>query len=615
MNPKPTNNYRSFLPVIIVLAIGMILYFSFSYLGEPAKKVLSYDDLVNKIESNEAEVGKIKEIIISSYDFYAEGKMTGKDENGDFVDIYFETSIPPELVESVTEKLLEADVKVTFEAPSENFLLVLLSNIAPFILIIFFWFFMMRTMQGGGGQALTFGKSKAKLFLDDRPRISFKDVAGIPEVKEELKEVIDFLREPKKFKAMGAKVPRGVLLVGPPGCGKTYISRAVAGEAKVPFFSVSGSEFVEMFVGVGASRVRDMFEQAKRYAPALIFIDEIDAVGRQRGAGLGGGHEEREQTLNQLLVEMDGFDPNIGVIIIAATNRPDILDAALLRPGRFDRRITIDMPTQIERSAILKYHGKNKPIASDISPDVIAKRTAGFTGADLENLLNEAAIIATRRKKKEIERDDVEEAIDRVLAGPQKRTRVLSEETKRKVAYHEGGHALIMNSLGPSPVHRISIVSRGQALGYTASLPTEDRYMISKKDLLHTIAGLLGGVAAEHVVFDEITTGASDDIKKATSIAKKMVREFGMSDLGPVAFGHPSEQVFLGRELSSTPDYSEETGKKIDMAIEAIIKEARSLAESIIMSQRETLDKLVEELIVKETIDDDDLKRILGRAQ
>ncbi len=601
MKPKPTGNYRSFLPVLIIVALGLTLFFSFSDWGKTDYEILSYDEFHQAVESK-----YVTEITISPLNYQAKGIMTSSGE-----EIHFETAIPPELVDEIADLLLENSVKVTFEPPSENIFMVIITNLAPFILIIFFWLFMMRSMQGGGGQVMNFGKSKAKLFLDDRPKISFKDVAGVEEIKEELQEIIDFLIKPKKFKLMGAKVPRGVLLVGPPGCGKTYISRAVAGEAKVPFFSVSGSEFVEMFVGVGASRVRDMFAQAKKYAPALIFIDEIDAVGRQRGAGLGGGHDEREQTLNQLLVEMDGFDPNIGVIIIAATNRPDILDSALLRPGRFDRRVVMDMPTQLEREAILKYHGRNKPIDEEVDAKIIAGRTAGFTGADLENLLNEAAIIATRREKKIIERDDVEEAIDRVLAGPQRRSRVLGEEEKKKVAYHEGGHAVVMHHLGPESVHRISIVSRGQALGYTSPLPTEDKYLRSESELTNTIAGLLGGTSAEMLIFNEISTGASNDITRATEIAKKMVRELGMSELGPIAYGHASNQVFLGRELSSTPDYSDETGRLIDKEIQSIIGAAHKKAAEVLKNNRDQLDRLVVELLKAETLDGDELKKIL----
>lgn len=605
MKQNKQDAFKPYLPFLIIVGIAILLYFGFSFMNKPQVDTISYSDFMTALNGN-----KVKSVNIDPSNYAVTGEYTS-----DTGKTSFEVVIPPELVEKVTKDLETRAIKISFEAPSENFFLILLTNIGPFILILVFWFFMMRSMQGSGNQVFNFGKSKARLFLDDRPRITFKDVAGIPEVKEELKEVIDFLREPKRFTAMGAKVPRGVLLVGPPGCGKTYISRAVAGEAKVPFFSVSGSEFVEMFVGVGASRVRDLFDQAKRYAPALIFIDEIDAVGRQRGAGLGGGHDEREQTLNQLLVEMDGFEPNAGVIIIAATNRPDILDTALLRPGRFDRRVVIDMPTQMEREAILKYHSRNKPMADDFEIETIAKRTAGFSGADLENLLNESAIIATRRQKKRVEHDDVEEAIDRVLAGPQKRTRVLGSVEKQKVAYHEAGHAVIMHILGPEPVHRISIVSRGMALGYTTPLQTEDKYLRTQDDLSNTISGLMGGMCAEKIVFGEISTGASNDIRKATDIAKKMVMEFGMSKLGPVAFGNPPETVFLGRDFMGQADHSEETGKLIDAEVMRIINTASERATQAITKNRAILDELVSKLLEHETLDEDKLNEILSKAQ
>lgn len=606
-NNNNQDAFKAYLPIIILVIVGVVAFFAYNYLNVPTKEVLSYDKLKTEIIN-----GNVLTININPNTFYTEGELKEALPNSQTK--FFESSVPPQLVSHITETLLSKNTKITFEAPSENFFLTLINYLAPFLVIIFFWFFMMRSMQGSGSQVMNFGKSKAKLFMDDRPRISFKDVAGIPEVKEELQEVIDFLKEPKRFAAMGAKVPRGVLLVGPPGCGKTYISRAVAGEAKVPFFSVSGSEFVEMFVGVGASRVRDLFDQAKRYAPALIFIDEIDAVGRQRGAGLGGGHDEREQTLNQLLVEMDGFDPHVGIIIIAATNRPDILDTALLRPGRFDRRVVIDLPTQIEREAILKYHARNKPMSMDTDLITVAKRTAGFSGADLENLLNESAILATRRRKKEVDRNDIEEAIDRVIAGPQKKTRILGAEEKKKVAYHEAGHALVMHLLGPEPVHRISIVSRGMALGYTLPLPAEDKYLRSKDDLENNIAGILGGNAAERVVFGGVTTGASDDIRKATDLAKKMVTEFGMSTLGPIAFGKPQELVFLGRDLGTTADYSEETGRMIDAEVRKIITEALDRALSALTTHKDVLDELSNTLIEKETLEAEELKRIMDKA-
>jgi len=603
---KNQDSVKTYIPIIILVAVGVLLYFFFSAFNASPKQTLTYSEFYKSLQA-----GEISSLAIDVNSFYTEGELSPKEPGKP--SIKFEVTIPPQFAEEVTHLAMEKGIKVLeFEPPSSNFLLELLNYLGPFLIIIFFWFMMSRSMQGSGSQVLSFGKSKAKLFMDDKPRITFKDVAGIPEVKEELQEIIDFLKDPKRFAVMGAKVPRGVLLVGPPGCGKTYISRAVAGEAKVPFFSVSGSEFVEMFVGVGASRVRDLFEQAKKYAPALIFIDEIDAVGRQRGAGLGGGHDEREQTLNQLLVEMDGFDPHVGIIIIAATNRPDILDVALLRPGRFDRRVMIDLPTLMEREAILKYHAKNKPMAQNVDLAVVAKRTAGFSGADLENLLNESAIIATRRRKKEVENKDVEEAIDRVIAGPQKRTRVLGTEEKKKVAYHEAGHALVTHVLGPEIVHRISIVSRGMALGYTLPLPVEDKYLSSKDELEKNVAGILGGTAAERVVFNEISTGASNDIRKATDIARKMVTEYGMSSLGPIAFGHPAEMVFLGRDFSASPDYSDETGRMIDQEIRKIISDGLERAIKTVQNNRETMDRLVEVLLEKETLEAEELQKLFS---
>ncbi|MBP6927233.1 MAG: ATP-dependent zinc metalloprotease FtsH [Caldisericia bacterium] len=603
---KNQDSVKTYIPIIILVAVGVLLYFFFSAFNASPKQTLTYSEFYKSLQA-----GEISSLAIDVNSFYTEGELSPKEPGKP--SIKFEVTIPPQFAEEVTHLAMEKGIKVLeFEPPSSNFILELLNYLGPFLIIIFFWFMMSRSMQGSGSQVLSFGKSKAKLFMDDKPRITFKDVAGIPEVKEELQEIIDFLKDPKRFAVMGAKVPRGVLLVGPPGCGKTYISRAVAGEAKVPFFSVSGSEFVEMFVGVGASRVRDLFEQAKKYAPALIFIDEIDAVGRQRGAGLGGGHDEREQTLNQLLVEMDGFDPHVGIIIIAATNRPDILDVALLRPGRFDRRVMIDLPTLMEREAILKYHAKNKPMAQNVDLAVVAKRTAGFSGADLENLLNESAIIATRRRKKEVENKDVEEAIDRVIAGPQKRTRVLGTEEKKKVAYHEAGHALVTHVLGPEIVHRISIVSRGMALGYTLPLPVEDKYLSSKDELEKNVAGILGGTAAERVVFNEISTGASNDIRKATDIARKMVTEYGMSSLGPIAFGHPAEMVFLGRDFSASPDYSDETGRMIDQEIRKIISDGLERAIKTVQNNRETMDRLVEVLLEKETLEAEELQKLFS---
>ena len=493
-----------------------------------------------------------------------------------------------------------------------DFLSVVL-NLLPFILIIVLFFFLFQQMQGGGSKVMSFGKSKAKLMTKDQPRITFKDVAGIDEAVEELMEIKEFLASPAKFQALGAKIPKGVLLYGPPGSGKTLLARAVAGEAGVPFFSISGSDFVEMFVGVGASRVRDLFEQAKGSAPAIIFMDEIDAVGRHRGAGLGGGHDEREQTLNQLLVEMDGFDMKTGVILIAATNRPDILDPALLRPGRFDRQIVVDRPDLRGRIGILKVHTRDKPLEDDVDLEVLARRTPGFTGADLANLVNEAALLAARHGKKKLDMEEMEESIDRVLAGPERRTRLISDKEKEIIAYHESGHALLAHVLpNADPVHKISIIPRGQALGYTLTLPTEDRYLVTKSELVDELAMLLGGRVAEEMVFDELTTGDQNDIEKATKLARKMVCEFGMSDkLGPLTLGQKQGEVFLGRDFYAHQDYSDQIAYEIDQEVRRLVNEAYAQAESILTENREKLDLVAKALIERETLEKDQLLAIL----
>jgi cell division protease FtsH len=484
----------------------------------------------------------------------------------------------------------------------------------PFILIIVLFFFLFQQMQGGGSKVMSFGKSKAKLMTKDQPRLTFKDVAGIDEAVEELTEIKEFLASPAKFQALGAKIPKGVLLYGPPGSGKTLLARAVAGEAGVPFFSISGSDFVEMFVGVGASRVRDLFEQAKGSAPAIIFMDEIDAVGRHRGAGLGGGHDEREQTLNQLLVEMDGFDMKTGVILIAATNRPDILDPALLRPGRFDRQIVVDRPDLQGRIGILKVHTRDKPLDEDVDLEVLARRTPGFTGADLANLVNEAALLSARHSKKKLDMEEMEEAIDRVLAGPERRTRLISDKEKQIIAYHESGHALLAHVLpNADPVHKISIIPRGQALGYTLTLPTEDKYLVTKSELVDELAMLLGGRVAEEMTFGELTTGDQNDIEKATKLARKMVCEFGMSEkLGPLTLGQKQGEVFLGRDFSSHQDYSDQVAFEIDQEIRRLVDEAYTQAETILKENRERLDVIAKALIERETLEKEDLLAILA---
>ena len=488
----------------------------------------------------------------------------------------------------------------------------ILSFLLPTLFLIGIFIFMMRQAQGGNNQALSFGKSRARLFSGNKPSVRFDDVAGVQEAKEELAEVVEFLKFPEKFASLGARIPRGVLLVGPPGTGKTLLSRAVAGEAGVPFFSISGSEFVEMFVGVGASRVRDLFDQAKRNAPCIVFIDEIDAVGRQRGAGLGGSHDEREQTLNQILVEMDGFDTNTSVIVIAATNRPDVLDPALLRPGRFDRQVVLDRPDIRGREAILKVHSKGKPIDRDVNLSTLAKQTAGFSGADLENTVNEAAILAARRNRKTIMKVDLEDAVDRVIAGPERKSRLISEREKYVTAYHEAGHALVARMLANvDPVHKISIVARGMMGGYTRVLPSEDRHLMTKSQFEDSLAWALGGRVAEELVFEEISTGAEGDIQQATTTARKMITEYGMSELlGPVALGRKEELVFLGREISEQRNYSDEVALQIDQEIRKLIDTAHSRARQIMSEHMDKLIQISNLLVEKETLDGEEMEAL-----
>jgi len=504
-------------------------------------------------------------------------------------------------------------VAVDIKAPSQfgNWLGILV-NFLPLIIFGAILLFMMRQAQGSNSQAMSFGKSRARMFTGNRPTVTFADVAGVDEAKEELAEVVEFLKYPEKFVALGARIPRGVLLVGPPGTGKTLLARAVAGEAGVPFFSISGSEFVEMFVGVGASRVRDLFEQAKRNAPCIVFVDEIDAVGRQRGAGLGGSHDEREQTLNQILVEMDGFDTNTNVIVVAATNRPDILDPALLRPGRFDRQVILDRPDVKGRRAILEVHIKGKPLEKEIGLSILARQTAGFSGADLANLVNEAAILAARRNKKKVSMSEFEEAIDRVIAGPERKSRVISPRDKEIIAYHEGGHALVARVLPKADaVHKVTIVSRGMAGGYTRFLPDEEKALNTRSMFKDMLAASLGGMAAESIVFGESTTGPSDDISRATKIARQMVTQWGMSEsLGPRTFGRKEELVFLGREISEQRDYSEKVAEEIDEEVRLIIDEAYARAKQILTDARLKLDQLAQRLIEDETIEGEELEAL-----
>lgn len=511
------------------------------------------------------------------------------------------------------EQLDPSRIKIMIKAPSAWLgVFTALGYIFPLILLMGAFFFIFRQAQGSNNQAMSFGKSRARMFTGDHPTVTFSDVAGVEEAKEELKEVVEFLREPQKFIQLGARIPKGVLLVGPPGTGKTLMAKAVSGEAGVPFFSISGSEFVEMFVGVGASRVRDLFEQAKRHSPCIVFVDEIDAVGRQRGAGLGGSHDEREQTLNQMLVEMDGFDTDTNIIIMAATNRPDILDPALLRPGRFDRRVVLDRPDVRGREAILKVHVKGKPLEPDIDLNTLARATPGFVGADLENLVNEAAILAARRNRTSISQPEFEEAIERVIAGPERKSRLINPDEKKIIAYHEAGHAVVMNALPEhDPVQKITIIARGMAGGYTIALPTEDRTMLPRKKLIADMVALLGGRAAEELVFDDITSGAGNDIERVTQIARQMVTRLGMSsEMGPMVYGQKEELIFLGREISEQRDYSEAVAEQIDREVRRLVSEAHDRAREILSEYRDKLDEVAQKLLEVETLTKEEFEAI-----
>ncbi|HTN57135.1 MAG TPA: ATP-dependent zinc metalloprotease FtsH [Protaetiibacter sp.] len=534
-------------------------------------------------------------------------------ELGTQVQFYYVTPRGEEIVQAITASKAEFDDEV----PQTNWFTSLLGILIPFLLIgVIFWF-LFSSMQGGGNRVMQFGKSRAKLVSKESPKVTFADVAGVDEAVEELQEIKDFLKDPSKFQAVGARIPKGVLLYGPPGTGKTLLARAVAGEAGVPFYSISGSDFVEMFVGVGASRVRDLFEQAKQNAPAIIFVDEIDAVGRHRGAGLGGGHDEREQTLNQLLVEMDGFDPKTNVILIAATNRPDILDPALLRPGRFDRQIGVDAPDLKGREKILETHAKGKPMSKNVDLAVLARKTPGFTGADLANVLNEAALLTARSNAQLIDDRALDEAVDRVMAGPQRRTRVMKDKEKLITAYHEGGHALAAAAMNHTdPVTKVTILPRGRALGYTMVLPLEDKYSITRNELLDQLTYAMGGRVAEEIVFHDPTTGASNDIEKATATARKMVTEYGMSaTIGAVKLGQSQGEVFLGRDMGHQRDYSEELAEKVDLEVRALIEQAHDEAYQVLTDNRDILDRLARELIEKETLDHNQLAEIFAEVR
>jgi cell division protease FtsH len=567
----------------------------------------SYNELVgSKAHGGLIVTGQIEEVSVNTKDNTLDVKETGGES--------FSTGYPPNTEQSLIDLLDENNVKTKVHGTGSSGILSLLTYILPFVLFFGFWIFLMNQMQGGGSRVMNFGKSKAKRMSVDAPKITFRDVAGVDEAVQELQEIKEFLENPKKFQSLGARIPKGVLLYGPPGTGKTLLARAVAGEAGVPFFSISGSDFVEMFVGVGASRVRDLFEQAKQNSPCIIFMDEIDAVGRHRGAGMGGGHDEREQTLNQLLVEMDGFEMKDNIILIAATNRPDILDPALLRPGRFDRQVVVDRPDRKGRKKILEVHTRGKPLAKQIDLDALAGQTPGFTGADLANLINEAALLTARTGNREISMQELEEGIMRVIAGPEKKTRVMSEKERLITAYHELGHAIVGHLLpNCDPVHKISIISRGQALGYTISLPTEDKFLTSRAELTDTMAMTLGGRAAEEIVFGEITTGASNDLEKVTETAKQMVMRFGMSErLGPRVFGHDRGQPFLGREFSSEPDYSDEIAREIDDEIRRIVESAHQTAKDLLTDKRDELDQISKILLERETIDAEQFVALLA---
>ncbi|MGH9264158.1 MAG: ATP-dependent zinc metalloprotease FtsH, partial [Acidimicrobiales bacterium] len=552
--------------------------------------------------------GQVKTATVADRDAAIEGELV---DGGKYRVTYVRDD-----AEKVVDILRTNGVEVKVDHQKDPIWWTILQTFLPFVLLIGAFLFVMNTMQGGGSRVMQFGKAKAKQVNKDQPKVTFADVAGADEAVEELQEIKEFLEAPGKFLAMGAKIPKGVLLFGPPGTGKTLLARAVAGEAGVPFFSISGSDFVEMFVGVGASRVRDLFEQAKQSAPAIVFVDEIDAVGRHRGAGLGGGHDEREQTLNQLLVEMDGFDTKAGVILIAATNRPDILDPALLRPGRFDRQIVVDRPDLEGRRAILNVHAKNKPLAKGVDVDVLARRTPGFTGADLANLMNEAALLAARRGFEEIGMPQLEEAVDRVIAGPERKSRLMSDNEKRVIAYHEGGHALVGHALPDAdPIHKISIIARGRALGWTLALPTEDKYLTTRSALRDQLAMLLGGRTAEELIFQDPTTGAQNDIERASQIARAMVTEYGMSDeIGPQQLGQKNGEVFLGREIGHQANYSDQVAANIDREVRRLIEDAHAEAAEILVEHRAVLDRLAEALIEKETLDTPEVMEILGEV-
>lgn len=598
MGEKKVSPFYKNLALWVVISVMMILLFNLFNQPRSSSERIIFSEFLSALDR-----GEIKEVTIQGHNI--SGRFANRKE--------FKTYAPnyPELIKILREK----DVKITAKPEEESpWYMTLLVSWFPMLLLIGFWIFFMRQMQAGGSKAMSFGKARAKLLTEKHQKVTFMDVAGIEESKEELQEIIEFLRDPKKFTKLGGRIPKGVLLVGPPGTGKTLLARAIAGEANVPFFSISGSDFVEMFVGVGASRVRDLFIQGKKHAPCIIFIDEIDAVGRHRGAGLGGGHDEREQTLNQLLVEMDGFESNEGVIIIAATNRPDVLDPALLRPGRFDRQVVVPRPDVKGREEILKVHTRKTPLADDVSLSILSRGTPGFTGADLENLVNEAALLAARKGKSKVSMADFEAAKDKVLMGVERRTMIISEEEKRLTAYHEAGHTLVAKFLpSADPIHKVTIIPRGRALGVTQQLPAEDKHTLSRDYIVNKIAIFLGGRAAEELVLHTQTTGAGNDLEMATEWARKMVCDYGMSErLGPLTFGKKDEHIFLGREIAQAKDYSEKTAIEIDEEIKRIVLENYDRAKGIILENLDKLHRLASALLEKEVLAGDEIDQVLG---
>ena len=600
----PESPFRRLLrgpgPYLLIVLVGIWLFVALANRERPAEEI-GFSDFQQALDQDQVQSATFLE-----GDQRIEGELTDGTR--------YTTGYPLAIQESLTKEMLQQGVEVDADPQNGSPFLGFLLQLIPVILIVGAFIWIMNQSQGGGGRVMQFGKARAKQVTKDQPKTSFADVAGVDEAIEELQEVKEYLQNPAKFQAMGAKIPRGVLLFGPPGAGKTLLARAVAGEAGVPFYSISGSDFVEMFVGVGAARVRDLFEQAKQNAPAIVFIDEIDAVGRHRGAGLGGGHDEREQTLNQLLVEMDGFDQRTAVILMAATNRPDILDPALLRPGRFDRHVTVDRPDLEGRKAILRVHARGKPWDEGVDLDVIARRTPGFTGADLSNVINEAALLAARWSKKAIGMKEIEEAIDRVMAGPERKTRAMSEREKRMIAYHEGGHALVAHVLpNTDPVHKISVIPRGRALGYTLTLPEQDKFLATREELVDELAMLLGGRVAEELIVGDITTGAANDIERATKVARQMVTEYGMSDIiGPLTLGQKQHEVFLGRDYTAQPDYSDQVAFEIDTEVRRLIDEAHDEALEILQEFRPKLDELAQILVDRETMEREEVEAFLA---